>query len=377
MVEQGVKVRMEELLGTWREAGPGRRPLFGEQAQWSIERSLFGSQGVGAPLPAARAVAAAQGISPHHVASPNGYLSPAHGWGGNSPMAPPSGGRSPQPGVNAAAPVPAGDAALEAEKARAVEQINRLLSLGTQDQYRNPTAYSATRMSALKQLRDVLQTTPLTPAEVAQIVAQLGALGGEMSAAGTRGATPPTGPRAERFAAQQQQAAAVPAIPAGLSQTLASLGKLGPLNTPPASHATAAPAPNAASDLIKSLMQAGLLSNPALGGAAASPKVEQDADYAAAILSLDIKFTSADLQREPPVGALELVLHKHLPQQCRQCANRYPPGPRGQRSMDEHLDWHFRQNRRAKDSAARGQSRSWFSKLSVSRVRPYLLQFQR
>jgi pre-mRNA cleavage complex 2 protein Pcf11 len=160
----------------------------------------------------------------------------------------------------------------------------------------------------------------------------------------------------------------VPAIPAGLSQTLASLGKLGPLNTPPAAHATAAPAPNAASDLIKSLMQAGLLSNPALGGAAASPKVEQDADYAAAILSLDIKFTSADLQREPPVGALELVLHKHLPQQCRQCANRYPPGPRGQRSMDEHLDWHFRQNRRAKDSAARGQSRSWFSKLSVSRV---------
>jgi len=31
--------------------------------------------------------------------------------------------------------------------------------------------------------------------------------------------------------------------------------------------------------------------------------------------------------------------------------------------MDDHLDWHFTQNRRAKDSAARGQSRSWFDRL--------------
>ena len=45
VVDQPTRRRMEELLATWRNAGPGGRPLFGENAQWTIERSLFGSQG--------------------------------------------------------------------------------------------------------------------------------------------------------------------------------------------------------------------------------------------------------------------------------------------------------------------------------------------
>ena len=45
VVDQPTKRRMEELLATWRAAGPGGGPLFGEGPQWTIERSLFGSQG--------------------------------------------------------------------------------------------------------------------------------------------------------------------------------------------------------------------------------------------------------------------------------------------------------------------------------------------
>ena len=48
-VDQPTKRRLEELLATWREAGPGKRPLFGDSPQWTIERSLFGS--AGAPQP--------------------------------------------------------------------------------------------------------------------------------------------------------------------------------------------------------------------------------------------------------------------------------------------------------------------------------------
>lgn len=86
-----------------------------------------------------------------------------------------------------------------------------------------------------------------------------------------------------------------------LGSTLASLSSLTALagsGTPPPSHPPSAPpatgVPNAASDLIKSLMQAGLLP----GSQAAAPVEEdQDADYVKDIMALDIKATSADLQR--------------------------------------------------------------------------------
>ena len=45
VVDQPTRRRMEELLATWREAGPGGRPMLGDASQQAIERSLYGSQG--------------------------------------------------------------------------------------------------------------------------------------------------------------------------------------------------------------------------------------------------------------------------------------------------------------------------------------------
>lgn len=45
IVDQPTRRRLEVLLSTWRAAGPGGRPLYGDSAQWTIERSLFGNQG--------------------------------------------------------------------------------------------------------------------------------------------------------------------------------------------------------------------------------------------------------------------------------------------------------------------------------------------
>ncbi|RUP42933.1 hypothetical protein BC936DRAFT_137876 [Jimgerdemannia flammicorona] len=71
-----------------------------------------------------------------------------------------------------------------------------------------------------------------------------------------------------------------------------------------------------------------------------------------------IELSNKDLQVKRP-GAIDL-LYAALPLQCKQCGFRYPKTPDGQTKMDAHLDWHFRQNRRMKERAKRGLSRSWF-----------------
>jgi pre-mRNA cleavage complex 2 protein Pcf11 len=49
-----------------------------------------------------------------------------------------------------------------------------------------------------------------------------------------------------------------------------------------------------------------------------------------------------------------------MPLKCKQCGYRYPDTEEGKKKMDAHLDFHFRQNRRSKERAKRGLSRSWF-----------------
>ncbi|PWN44767.1 hypothetical protein IE81DRAFT_271598, partial [Ceraceosorus guamensis] len=322
IVDQPTKMRMEELLATWRNSGPGKSQLFGPNAQWEIERTLFGNQG---PPQTSKANA---------MGSVSGYRSPM----------------------------------VVQNKQRGLELIDRLLALGTQLQYRNPAAHDQNRMTALRQLKSVLQSSNLTREELGQITAQLEALSAQSS---------------------------------NFAETLANLGRLGPLGgaTPPhqpysGTGPAAVPAPAAAaaqpSDLIRSLMQAGLIKSglsatatpphvistpPHAGGndasltasaTAAAKARAQDSDYESAVLSLSINLSGPALQKEPNSLSVEIMTsNKFLPLQCRQCSNRYPAGEAGQKSMDEHLDWHFRHNRRAKEMAARGQgqSRSWLSRI--------------
>jgi pre-mRNA cleavage complex 2 protein Pcf11 len=46
--------------------------------------------------------------------------------------------------------------------------------------------------------------------------------------------------------------------------------------------------------------------------------------------------------------------------QCHQCGLRYPPTEAGQLKMKDHLDWHFRQNRRIKEKDQKTISRDWY-----------------
>ena len=55
---------------------------------------------------------------------------------------------------------------------------------------------------------------------------------------------------------------------------------------------------------------------------------------------------------------------------------RFNEGPAGKKQMEDHLDMHFRQNRRATLAVGRGHSRSWFISIQVrviSHLHPSLL----
>lgn len=116
LVDQPTKRRMEELLATWRATGPGGRPLFGENAQYTIERSLFGGP---APTP-----------------------------------------RPAQP-----------------TQSQVLANIERLLALKTQERSRNPQDESISdRIHTLRELRDKVQFSDTSPELLAEVQKELDTL---------------------------------------------------------------------------------------------------------------------------------------------------------------------------------------------------------
>ncbi|KAF9365167.1 hypothetical protein BGX34_011139 [Mortierella sp. NVP85] len=171
-----------------------------------------------------------------------------------------------------------------------------------------------------------------------------------------------------------------PPVPLG---TAPLTNGLPPPPLPPAVAPTPAPGPApvpsvvppAASDLLASLMQSGLLGpNGTLAAnlnraspspAAATPPLpnltldrtgQSEQDQSVVSLGV-IELTSQDIQRRRP-AAIQ-IMYGTPPLQCNQCGYRCPKSADAQKKMDAHLDWHFRQNRRMKDKAKKSYSRSW------------------
>jgi len=83
--------------------------------------------------------------------------------------------------------------------------------------------------------------------------------------------------------------------------------------------------------------------------------------YRKAVLSEKIKLTTTDITRKRPIVAS--FLYDRLPSQCKQCGVRFGDDASGRKAMDDHLDMHFRQNRKVNQNQGRGHSRSWFVSL--------------
>lgn len=191
-----------------------------------------------------------------------------------------------------------------------------------------------------------------------------------------------------------------------------------PAPVPISSTTPSVPVPDV-SQLFKSLVAAGLISGhgsasvgasmPAPSQLDDSPKFEPiiehkpalvDAklvsmrEYEKRILSLPVSLSASGLQRcvfllpvhfrefdssyvptpncsssclwmYRPQRAVVSMIYEELPLKCKQCARRFADNEAGQRARDDHLDLHFRQNKRASQSIGRGHTRSWFVGVEV------------
>jgi len=63
---------------------------------------------------------------------------------------------------------------------------------------------------------------------------------------------------------------------------------------------------------------------------------------------------------QKPQREVVSLLYEKQSLKCKQCSKRFPNDEVGRKARDDHLDLHFRQNKRATQSAGRGHSRSWF-----------------
>ncbi|KAG9127640.1 hypothetical protein FRC07_011384 [Ceratobasidium sp. 392] len=329
LVDAPTRGKMEEMLVTWRTAQYGRE-LFGQGPQVAIERGVWGS-----------------------------------GAADSDAAAGPSKAR---PSVN--------QVLLELDVTLSSKE--RLLAVNPNDQE------TASHIEVLIQLRNLVQSRTASDDELAAILTQLRSLAKTSAAS-----VPPPQPQPPApaptpqysYPSQQQPSfyqqppshTPTPAhpTPAPSFDLAALLQAASATPTPPVPHQTSLPAaaPSSSvipSDLLKNLISAGLLTLPSADPAPAENKVKQEdnastggnKEYDDAIMAIDVQLTPASIQRERPQMAN--ILYNRLPLQCKQCAMRFPAGDAGKKSMEDHLDLHFKQNRKASQNTGRGHSRSWF-----------------
>ena len=177
--------------------------------------------------------------------------------------------------------------------------------------------------------------------------------------------------------------------------------KAEPTPTNVASSSSAPPVPVVAniSNLFKALMNAGVVSanaTPTGDGQTAKEQppppaeIPKDAlrEYRKAVVSAGIRLSSLEIMRydyshvnhefemprtntityhrqHPPIVRF---LYDSAPSQCKQCGIRYTDSSSGKKQMEDHLDMHFRQNRKTTQNNGRGHCRSWFVNIEVRRL---------
>ncbi|KAH9999279.1 hypothetical protein BJV77DRAFT_976395 [Russula vinacea] len=330
-VDQQTRGKMEEMLLTWRTGAPNGRELFGVGPQISIERGIWPSN-------------------------------PAHG--------------------------PSHSANAFVSKSQVLSELEFTLRQKERSLQSNPyDAVTQNHIGILLQLRKLVEAG-VSQDELAQILGQLRTLSRSPTcypptkytsalpyppsftynqtvvpaAAPLHPQYPPPHPSTYSNSAQQFQTSdasrpaamspivattAPPAIPniTGLFEALVKAGVVSATSTPTGAGATAH-------------VQGDIQSQTTDVPGPSESKVEDTRAYKKAILAEDVKFSSADISRHRP--NIVYFLYERMPVQCKQCGLRFSDTAQAKGAMQEHLDMHFRQNRKASQSVGRGHSRSWF-----------------
>ncbi|GBE79674.1 hypothetical protein BKA93DRAFT_758248 [Sparassis latifolia] len=335
-VDQSTRSKMEEMLLTWRTGAPNGRELFGIVPQVAIERQI---------------------------------------WGGDTTQNVASTSRHP---ISSESTIPTAQVLSELEFV--LGQKERAMQVDPYDKV------SQNHVGILHQLRKLVQAG-VSQEELSQILNQLRTLAlpappvpqqpapqpippyqnQQLYPPPVPQATYPTSSNPPPYPPQQPYSNPQPDIakpePVDFSNSLSS-------RPPAASSAPALPPVSNIANLYSALLKAGVVSATGTPtGAGATAKAEEAAapvdpakdaarKYRKAILGIKIKLTSADITRQNP--RIVPFLYDKLPIQCKQCGIRFVDGPKGKKKMEDHLDMHFRQNRKASQAVGRGHSRGWF-----------------
>ncbi|KAI0723239.1 hypothetical protein C8Q76DRAFT_646524 [Earliella scabrosa] len=331
VVDQSTRSKMEEMLLTWRTGAPNGRELFGVVPQLAIER---------------------------------------HIWGGESTQA--ASGTRGGPAIS--------QAQVLSELEFVLNQKERVLQANPYDKL------TQSHITVLQQLRGLVQAG-VSQDELNQILSQLRTLTTPAPAPALPPA--PSPPVLQPYAAPQSfpppppppmpAAPQPPTYPVSYEQPKLEsidLSRLLSSQPVPAPSTSSTPAVPNIANLFSALVKAGVV--PATGspsGVATSVKPDEHSQtsqptdpereakraHRKFVLSQKLKLTSSDITRHrPPIADL---LYNRLPTQCKQCGSRFSDGPAGKKQFEDHLDMHFRQNRKAGQAVGRGHSRSWFISL--------------
>jgi len=325
-VDEGTRGKMEEMLLTWRTGSPTGKELFGVPQQIAIERGVWGDGG---------------------TSNLSGFYS---GTG-------------------------------RIMKSQVLSELQ--FTLGQKERAVQSNPYDTTsqnHIAVLHQLRKLVEAG-VSQDELRQILTQLRNMIKNSVPAPVPQPTlhnwssqPPFPPQ---FAQGVSLPQAYPQLDSAAS-TAANIIKADPVNlSPPVlTDLSSTPMPNQPANIaniLSSLLKAGVLSTSASGvsGSINSSDKEDETstesketkneafdEYRNAILSHHVGFSTLDLAKTTP--RIVEFLYDRLSSQCKQCGIRFPDTILGKKTMDDHLDMHFRQNRKANQNIGRGHSRSWF-----------------
>jgi pre-mRNA cleavage complex 2 protein Pcf11 len=190
---------------------------------------------------------------------------------------------------------------------------------------------------------------------------------------------------------------ATPLYPAEHVKVDPSIAPAAPLSMPVFPPTMNAQTPADLTNLLSTLLKAGVVSatgTPVGAGSTAkeeaskqqveSVNLEREASraYRQVILSQPVKLSSSDITRHVDYRTISCgsplwsnqsrtrpqiveLLYDRLSAQCKQCGIRFADTIVGKKNMEDHLDMHFRQNRKASQNVGRGHSRSWFIGVEV------------
>ncbi|KAF9464447.1 hypothetical protein BDZ94DRAFT_1289358 [Collybia nuda] len=338
-VDENIRSKMEEMLLTWRTGAPNGKELFGVPPQVAIERGVWGD-------------------------------------GGTT--------------LNTSANFYSGSGQIT--KSQVLSELE--FTLGQKERALQANPYDTTsqnHVNVLHQLRKLIEAG-VSQEELQQILSQLRTL--------VRSAAPPPPAPIPTAQTQWQHQTPYPTQPQAqppfqhpnlhsYPHTTASIPmpyhnvyenvKMEGSSTSVVQSSTSTPTsnpppPTNIANLLSTLLKAGVVSangTPLGAGATAKEEASQQSNvesidhereasrgYRQAILSQQIQLTSSDIIRKRP--QIVEFLYDQLTAQCKQCGIRFADTVVGKKDMENHLDMHFRQNRKANQNIGRGHSRSWF-----------------